>query len=177
MSKTNSISARIILAAGVLVLCALALGCQQKMADATVLGQAAKSVMLNSVEIYNTGNTNLVEAVISPNYIGHVSSLSEPVIGRQGYIDWVQVNRTAFSDFSVVATNLIAENNLVALQWTVTGVNDGMMRDMQPTGKRVNVKGLTLARVEDGKIVEEWITWDLLDMYRQLGVEPPATTM
>lgn len=171
MLKANSMSARILFAIGALILGTLVVGCQQQAADAEVLGQAAKTIMMNNVEIYNTGNMNLVETVISPQYVGHYSSMPEPVIGRQGFIDWVQRNRAGYSDFSVVINEMVAENNMIAIQWTVTGTNDGMILDREPTGKPVRIKGLTLARIEEGKIVEEWITWDMLDFNRQLGIE------
>lgn len=171
MLKTNSMSAGIVLSVTVFALCVMTTGCQEQVADATVLGQAAKTVMMNNIEIYNTGNLSMVEAVISPTYVGHYSSMPEPVIGRQGFTEWIQANRAGYSDFTVVVNNMVAENNMIAIQWTVTGLNDGKMFDREPTGKRINIKGLTLARIEDGKIAEEWITWDMLDINRQLGIE------
>jgi predicted ester cyclase len=41
-----------------------------------------------------------------------------------------------------------------------------------PTGKQVTVSGITISRLKDGKIVEEWSNWDTLGMLRQLGVVP-----
>jgi predicted ester cyclase len=144
-------------------------------ADATAVGQAAKSVMINVVEIYNTGNTDLIDAVISPNYIGHYSIMSESVLGVEGFTQWVLRNRTAYPDFKVVINEMLAEGNLVCLQWTVTGTNTGPIPDQEPTGKPIRLTGLTLARIFEGKIVEEWITYDVLDLNRQLGVEAPST--
>ncbi len=158
-----------------LVVCVLALGCQQQQADATVAGQAARTIMIQNVEVYNTGNTRLAEAIIAPDYVGHYSARPEAVLGLENFKEWVKTNRAAYSDFMVGIDDIIVEENMVCLQWTVTGTNDGPRGDLPPTGKRILIKGLTLARLVDGKIAEEWITWDMLDMNRQLGftVVPP----
>lgn len=153
----------------------LVAGCQEQLADATALGQAAKSVMINNVEIYNTGNTDMIEAVISPSYVGHYSSMSETVVGQEGFMEWVLANRTAYPDFKVIINEIVAEGNMVCLQWTVTGTNTGPLWDRQPTGKPLKITGLTLARIFEGKIVEEWITYDVLDLNRQLGITAPTT--
>ncbi len=170
MSRSNNLPFKLLLTATALALLAMASGCQQQLADATVVGQASKTVMINNAEIYNTGNIQLVDAVISPRYLGHFSSLKEPVIGRKGFTDWVQLNRTVFSDFRVDINEIIAENNMVCLKWTVTGTHTGELENLEPSGKWIRVEGLTLAKIEEGKIVEEWVTWDVLDFYRQLGV-------
>ncbi|UCG62076.1 MAG: ester cyclase [Candidatus Zixiibacteriota bacterium] len=171
MSKAIVSSFRVFLVAGAVLLCALALGCQQQLADATMVGQAAKSVMINVAEIYNTGNVELVGAVISPQYLGHFSPLEEPVIGRKGFTEWVLVNRAAYSDLRVNINEMVAENNMICVKWTVTGTHTGKLFDIEPTGNWVRVEGLTMARLEGGKIIEEWIIWDVLDFYGQLGVE------
>jgi predicted ester cyclase len=41
-----------------------------------------------------------------------------------------------------------------------------------PTGKQVTVSGITISRVKNGKVVEEWSNWDPLGMLQQLGVVP-----
>jgi predicted ester cyclase len=40
------------------------------------------------------------------------------------------------------------------------------------TGKEVTVSGITISRVKNGKVVEEWSNWDTLGMLQQLGVVP-----
>ena len=174
MSKANYRGLRLGLVA-LLIVCLGAVGCQEQLADATVASQAARTLMIQNVDFYNSGNLSMVDMIISPDYVGHYSSRAEDVIGHQGLIEWVKSNRTAYSNFNVAINKIVVEGEMVCLQWTVTGTNDGPLGDIPPTGKSVNVKGLSLARVVDGKIVEEWITWDMLGMYRQLGftVTPP----
>ncbi len=175
MNRVSRLPLYLGLAAMVLLLVVLTSGCQEQVADATAMGQAAKSVMINVVEIYNTGNTDMIDAVISPNYVGHYSVMTESVLGREGFTQWILRNRTAYPDFKVVINEMLAEGNLVCLQWTVTGTNTGPMGDQQPTGKPLRLTGLTMGRIFEGKLVEEWITYDMLDVNRQLGVEAPST--
>jgi predicted ester cyclase len=40
------------------------------------------------------------------------------------------------------------------------------------TGKQVTVSGLTISRLEGGKIVEEFQNWDTFGMMQQLGAVP-----
>ena len=158
-----------------LLICFGAIGCQEQLADATVTSQTARSLMIKNVDMYNTGNMALLDMVISPDYVGHYSSRAEDIVGHEGFRNWIRINRAAYSDFRVTINKTVAEGDMVCLQWTVTGTQDGAMGEIPATGKSINVRGLTLARILDGKIVEEWITWDVLGMYRQLGltVIPP----
>ena len=73
MVKTNFMPARVVITVAVIALSGLALGCQEQVADAVVLGETAKTAMITSVEIYNTGNVDLIESVTSPQYIGTYS--------------------------------------------------------------------------------------------------------
>ena len=64
------------------------------------------------------------------------------------------------------------EGNMVATRWTGRGTHTGELMGIPPTGKQVTVVGITISRVEDGKVVEEWTNWDTLGMLQQLGVVP-----
>ncbi len=174
MSRTSYLGLKFGLVA-LLLMCFGAIGCQEQLADATVTNQAARTLMIQNIDFYNTGNMSMVNMLISPDYVGHYSSQEEDFIGIEGFKKWVRTNRASYSDFRVTIDRVVVEGEMVCLQWTVTGTHDGPMGEIPATGKRIKVKGLTLSRVLDGKIVEEWITWDLLGMYRQLGftVMPP----
>jgi len=39
-----------------------------------------------------------------------------------------------------------------------------------PTGKRIELEGITIHRIEDGKIVKEWERYDNLSVLQQLGL-------
>jgi len=46
------------------------------------------------------------------------------------------------------------------------------MMGVPPTGKRIEVTGITVNRISGGKIAEDWTVWDSLGLLRQLGVVP-----
>jgi hypothetical protein len=51
-----------------------------------------------------------------------------------------------------------------------TVTNDGWM-GIAPSGKKITMCSLDFWRIEDGKIRENWVMVDILDAYRQLGVD------
>ena len=64
----------------------------------------------------------------------------------------------------------IAEGDKVVVQWSARGTHRGELMGVPPTGKAVQVLGTTLSRLESGRVVEEWTTWDEAGMLRQLGL-------
>jgi predicted ester cyclase len=84
-----------------------------------------------------------------------------------------QAFRAAFPDLQLTIHHEIAEDDLVVHHWTMTGAHDGEFQGIRPTGKALTRTGITIVRVEDGKIVERWANVDVLGILAQLGVVPP----
>jgi predicted ester cyclase len=84
----------------------------------------------------------------------------------------VSTYRAAFPDARITVEQQLAEGDLVATRWSGRGTHDGELMGVSPTGKQVTVSGLTISRLEGGKIVEEFQNWDTLGMLQQLGAVP-----
>jgi predicted ester cyclase len=122
-------------------------------------------------------NLDVLDELISDDYIGYDPALPEPIRGVQGVKDNVNGYIAAFEGARITVTEQIAEGDLVASRWEGHGKHTGEIMGIAPTGKDAMVSGLTLSRVADGKIVEEWTNWDTLGMLQQIGGIPaPATT-
>jgi predicted ester cyclase len=64
---------------------------------------------------------------------------------------------------------------VVAAHCHVIGQHSGSSFGAEPTGQSVDFWGISIVRVEDGKIVEGWNCFDMLSMYQQIGwvANPP----
>ena len=80
----------------------------------------------------------------------------------------------AFPDFHVTIEDIIAKGDKVCVRIKVTGTHKGEYRGITPTGKKVEVRGVQIYRIVDGKAVEGWTDHnfhlDQLDSMKQLGV-------
>ena len=90
---------------------------------------------------------------------------------------YLQVNRrtvtawrSAFPDLRFTLEDLLVEGDKVVARWTCRGTHHGVFRGMAPTGKRVTFTGMTLSRMAQGKIVEQWTVEDGVSLYQQLGI-------
>ena len=78
----------------------------------------------------------------------------------------------AFPDVVVVPEKFIAEGDLVTIYWVARGTNTGTGNGLPATGKKAELAGITIWRIVDGKIKEEWSAFDQLSMMQQLGLLP-----
>ena len=120
-------------------------------------------------EILSNGRFELAEQLYAKDFVNHGihrdASLEEDQVALKG---WHQ----AFSDIAIVPEKLIAEGDLVTIYWIASGTNTGTGNGLPATGKKAQLAGITIWRIVDGKIKEEWSAFDQLSMMQQLGLLP-----
>jgi predicted ester cyclase len=82
--------------------------------------------------------------------------------------------RRTFPDFNMKIEDMIAEGDRVVTRVTGRGTHRGTWMQIEPTGSVVEVKGVNIDRVVDGRIVEHWGEADTVGMLVQMGVDPFA---
>ena len=131
-----------------------------------------KTIVRRLLEEPWKGNLEVVDEIIDRNYVGHDPSLPEPLRGPDGLKEFVSTYHAGYSDARITVDEQIAEGDKVATRWTGRGKHDGDLMGIPPTGKQVTVSGLTLSRLADGKVIEEYTNWDTFGMMQQLGAVP-----
>lgn len=94
----------------------------------------------------------------------------ESVFGVDGMKAIYEEYAAAFPDFEHEIVELIAEDDRVAVFMTSTGTHEGAFRGVEPTGNRIAVEDVGMARIVDGEIVDLWPLSDMLGLFEQLGV-------
>jgi steroid delta-isomerase-like uncharacterized protein len=120
-------------------------------------------------EILSGGRFELAEQLYAKDFVNHGihrnATLEEDQTALKG---WHQ----AFSDITIVPEKLIAEGDLVTVYWIARGTNSGTGNGLPATGKKAELAGITIWRIVDGRIKEEWSAFDQLSMMQQLGLLP-----
>ena len=128
------------------------------------------------LELWGEGKLELADQLYAPNYIDHAGSGPEPsrVIGPDGLKQAVTLFRTAFPDLTYTVEDEMAEGDLVLTRFAARGTNTGPFLGHPPTGRVVTYPGFDMNRIERGKIVESWVSYDALGLLQQLGLVPPV---
>ena len=72
-------------------------------------------------------------------------------------------------DAAVVVEDLVAEGDRVAARCSVRGKHEGELLGRAATQSPVEFSGITIVRIDNGKIVEAWNNFDFMTMYKQTG--------
>ena len=130
-----------------------------------------KAIALRASEIVNQKNPDLIEECYPPDFVWH-----GPDQDIRGYEQAKQLSYTflaAFPDAQITDEDVIAEGEKVARRYTTHATHQGETELFgPPTGRQIELKGITIHRIEGGKIVEEWESYDNLSMMKQLGFAP-----
>jgi steroid delta-isomerase-like uncharacterized protein len=117
------------------------------------------------------GNIGVIDELVAPDYVGHDPSQPD-MHGPDGLKGFITAYLSASPNGRITIDEQLAEGDLVASRWTGRGTHQGELMGIPPTGKEVTVAGITVSRVKNGKVIEEWSNWDTLGLLQQLGVVP-----
>ena len=119
----------------------------------------------------NQRDLDAMEEIYAPDFVWH-----EPDQDIRGYEQGRQFASTffdAFPDINITVEDVIAEGDQAVTRYTIRGTHRGETEEFgPPTGRQMEVEGITIHRIEGGKIVEEWERYDNLSVMQQLGLVP-----
>jgi steroid delta-isomerase-like uncharacterized protein len=134
-----------------------------------------KDIIRRGLEGFWT-NPDVLDEVISPDYVGYDPAAPEPIRGVEGAKANLMQYKNAFEDARITITEQVAEGDLVASRWEGRGRHTGELMGVPPSGNDIVVEGFTFSRMKDGKIVEDRTVWDTLGMLQQIGAIPTMAT-
>jgi steroid delta-isomerase-like uncharacterized protein len=124
-------------------------------------------------EAWNKMNLDVVDEIIAPDLLDHEVDGSQQKSGPGDVKRYLtRYYHNALPDVRMTVEDQVAEGDKVVTRITVRGTHQGELLGVPATGKRIEVTGISVDRIEGGKIVEGWVSWDRLGLLRQLGAVP-----
>jgi ketosteroid isomerase-like protein len=122
--------------------------------------EAKKAVFRRVVDVYAVADLAALDELMAPDYVGHVAAGDRDLEGfRQSILHFH--NLFVYSPDSFEVNDQFVEGDKVATRMTAR------VR-VRATGEPVTLIGINLARIVDGKLVEEWNTWEQLQIPKGL---------
>jgi steroid delta-isomerase-like uncharacterized protein len=117
-------------------------------------------------EIFNQGKFEVADEIYAPDFVNHGLHRN---VGLQIDQDAVHQEKTAFPDLKISVDLMVAEGDLVSVVWTFRGTHThGGYGGLPPTGAAIEFRGMTVWRIVDGRIREEWTTFNEMRAYSQV---------
>jgi predicted ester cyclase len=123
-------------------------------------------------ELWNKRNYDVIADWIAPGFVGHYSSLPEPVRGPDGFRAFVDDLLAAFPDLTMTVLDTVAQDDKVASRVEVRGTHRGEIQGFAASGLPVTITYLAIERYVDGLCVEEWVNSDDISLSRQIKALP-----
>jgi predicted ester cyclase len=117
-------------------------------------------------EIFNQGRFEIADEIYAPDFVNHGLKRDFSLQEDQAA---VHQEKAAFPDLKMSVELMVAEGDLVSVVWIFRGTHTHAgYGGLPPTGTKVEFRGITIWRIVDGRIREEWTAFDPTRAYIQL---------
>ena len=122
-----------------------------------------KAIVRRWNETLNTGDLSILDELGGPNYILHGEENKYNLKESKQMLTSI---RTTFPDINLTIEDQIAEGDKVVIRYTIRGTHS--------SGKELQWTGISIYRLENGKIAEDWAENDMMNMWMQElgGISP-----
>ncbi len=128
-----------------------------------------KAVVLRAFEEINRGDLDAASECLAPDL-----ALNGEQIGREAAKRRDETMRAAFPDLHYDIEDLVAEGDAVVARWRMTGTHQGDLAgptmSVPPSGRRIDLWGMSLCRIEGEMVAENWERFDMMEFLGQIGV-------
>ena len=118
----------------------------------------------------NGRNAKVADELIAEGYVSH-GPQAPPAVGPDGVRERVGLYQESVDGHWDVQELFSAGDRVVA-RWIGTGTHRGELMGIPPTGKPIEVEAISVFRISNGKIAEEWTVWDALGLLQQVDAVP-----
>lgn len=121
-------------------------------------------------EIETQGNLDAADEVFSRDVVAHmpVGDMHGPASMKQ----FVASLHNGFPDLHSTVEDQVAEDDRVMTRFRARGTHHGEFMGVPASGNQIDIAGIIVSRVANGKIVEQWSVPDLLSLLQQIGAIP-----
>ena len=130
-----------------------------------------KAIYLRLLNDYFAGGDEAVlDTTYAENHVNHFAGVN----GAEAWKKFMIPFRAAFPDLHFTVHFQIAEGDKVLNCWTAHATHSGDFMGIPATGRKVAYNGMSVGRMTDGKVVEEWTVMDMFALLQQIGALPGA---
>lgn len=127
-----------------------------------VVGKIFKALEANSVDSLVT--------YFADNMLEHAPAPGGSTTGPQSQRDLMKFYGAAFPVVKFTNISMLADGDMVVAHFNIKGKNSGPMGEMPATNKDVDVNGVDIYKMENGKVAEHWAYFEEGKMMMQLGM-------
>ena len=132
-------------------------------------------------QLWNKGRLDVADAIFATDCVTHQLRSGPPVDsvprGPQAMKEHIAGWIASFPDLHFSIEQMLSEGDRVVTQLLMEGTHQGPWMGIPASGKKVQIRMLTIHRVVKGKIVEDWVLVESLGFFQQLGVVPKTVDL
>ena len=123
-------------------------------------------------DMFNTHDSHAAAAYFDEEAELRDVAVARPAIGPQQIAAVYARQIAAIPDSVVRVDRMVAEGDMVVVEWTLSGTHRGRLMGIPATGKPVSFKGVSMLRYRKNMVVADTRVWDLAGLLRQIGLLP-----
>lgn len=129
-----------------------------------------KELMKKFETMINTADENLADELVASDAAFYTPASPEALYGGKGYLSVVYWMRKGFSDVQWHITDMVADEEKVAVKWDLAGTHDGEFLGIKPTGKKISVCVMNFYYFnQDGKVTNDIAAEGMIGILRGIG--------
>lgn len=127
-----------------------------------------KKLIFKLFEMWNRGEVARLEEVYTTDFICHYPHVD--VNGISKLADMIRLFRQAFPDYHEDIKDMVFGEDKIVVRFVCTGTHQGVFQGIAPSGNKIEFEEISIFRVDNGKIAEQWGVFDSFKMMQQLKI-------
>lgn len=131
----------------------------------------AERLVKEWVDIWDEGDYSKMSNVLDESVTVYDPNAPEGELHGYDEIEaYISELRAGFPDLGMIIDDMISSDDVVMLEWTVTGRHEEEFNDVPPTEREIEITGMSKILIADGKVQEDRIYFDRHELFEQLGL-------
>ena len=145
--------------------------------EASASASAVEQTARAGFDALRAHDLDALERIMHPDNVNDIVAVGIRN-GREEVVDFFRETFAAFPDMQMEVLRVVANDEVAFVQWRASGTFTGApFQGIEPTGRRVDNRGVDCMEIVDGKVVKNTIYYDGLSLGRAVGMLPAKDSL